>query len=692
MTYAKRSEQGSYDFAPYLRQIELETDMLTLGYDRTEQRITRLRDKGEASRSPLGIRLTRTILPDLTAAFTRFTATANPGPKAPAREILRHIPPDAIAYLTARGVFDAVGSKEYSESDVAAKIGADLMEQLRGDDLGRDAALYVGAAALHVWQLTTADEYTRARATFNGPNYLHGTTKMDDLLREEPEEYLLPRFMPCVVEPAPWTVTPSQGLRGGYYHEGLRQRLAMVKHQPRNYLEDFGHTEQPAVLTAVNAVQATGWRINRPIFDVLRPMTKSSRKDPVHRALVIAKRYLKDEAIYFPMTLDLTGRLYPVPVDLHPYGSDEIKALLTFSHGKPLGTQAAADALAVHGANVFGAKGPLAQRIEWVRDHEQEILDIAGNRGPWWFVASNPWQFLAFCFEWAGYLREGLGFVSSLPVVADGSCNGLQHFSAMLRDEIGGAAVNLIPMDEPQDIYQAVADKVNATMGTTWVTRHTVKKCVMNVPYGMTRHGRWEALREWARDEGEEVDVVEVEQHVAAAIETTVVKAVEVMKWLRDAVSAADLPLVWQTPSGFPAMQWEIEQKSVDVHSVVNGQRKRFPFKVNAADGRQNRKAARAGIAPNFVHSMDAAHLHLTVAAAVRAGLTSFAMEHDGYGTVAADAPKLAVILRQAFVDMYQRHDVLADFEASLSKPAGYHVERGKLDIRQVWDSKYFFA
>jgi DNA-directed RNA polymerase len=50
--------------------------------------------------------------------------------------------------------------------------------------------------------------------------------------------------------------------------------------------------------------------------------------------------------------------------------------------------------------------------------------------------------------------------VSGLPVAQDGSCNGLQHFSALLRDEIGGKAVNLIPGDVPEDVYQRIADKV----------------------------------------------------------------------------------------------------------------------------------------------------------------------------------------------------------------------------------------
>src|SRR5689334_1249230 len=79
-----------------------------------------------------------------------------------------------------------------------------------------------------------------------------------------------------------------------------------------------------------------------------------------------------------------------------------------------------------------------------------------------WRGADDPWQFLAFCFEWADYLdaeNEGRPFISHLPVAVDGTCNGLQHFSAMLRDPVGGEAVNLTPSDRPQDIYQRVADR-----------------------------------------------------------------------------------------------------------------------------------------------------------------------------------------------------------------------------------------
>ena len=62
--------------------------------------------------------------------------------------------------------------------------------------------------------------------------------------------------------------------------------------------------------------------------------------------------------------------------------------------------------------------------------------------------------------DWAGFKAHGCGYLSALPVQMDGTCNGLQNFSAILRDEIGGRAVNLIPSDKPQDIYTEVMNLV----------------------------------------------------------------------------------------------------------------------------------------------------------------------------------------------------------------------------------------
>lgn len=52
-------------------------------------------------------------------------------------------------------------------------------------------------------------------------------------------------------------------------------------------------------------------------------------------------------------------------------------------------------------------------------------------------------------------------FLASLCFTQDGSCNGLQHYAALGRDVIGATSVNLLPCEEPQDVYSGVAQQVS---------------------------------------------------------------------------------------------------------------------------------------------------------------------------------------------------------------------------------------
>jgi DNA-directed RNA polymerase, mitochondrial len=388
----------------------------------------------------------------------------------------------------------------------------------------------------------------------------------------------------------------------------LQHRLAMVKWRRWEYLEDLGHTEMPAVYEALNAVQSTGWRINRPVYDAVAKLGQEFiEKGPEHDsqvaslkgALRVAERFLDGVGIYFPQTMDWRGRLYPVPIDLNPQGDDAVRSLLTFANGKPITTQAQVDWLAIHGANCYGIdKVSFDDRIRWVKEHEQRILAsaatpfLSSNRN-WWSKADNgekAFQFLAFCIEWSAFQRAGFGFTSSLPVAMDGTCNGLQHFSAMLRDENGGSAVNLTPSEVPQDIYQRVADRVveilvsrKDEIAQMWlgfgISRSLVKQSVMTLPYGATSSGRRESIREeigWkAGVSGKAVSYLE--KCVKQAIDETVKAAPEAMHWLQDVariMSKRGLPVHWVTVARFPVSMLEIKRASVEIRS--RGKRIRF--------------------------------------------------------------------------------------------------------------------
>ena len=79
----------------------------------------------------------------------------------------------------------------------------------------------------------------------------------------------------------------------------------------------------------------------------------------------------------------------------------------------------------------------------------------------------------------------------------------------------------------------------------------------------------------------------------------------------------------------------------------------------------------------------------------VEEGITSYQMIHDSYGTHATNTPKLAQLLREAFVNLYQDFDALEEFKKSALEVVDQvpnPPKKGELDITEVLDSKYFFC
>lgn len=603
------------------------------------------------------------------------------------------------------------------------------------------------------------------------PQYVTATAVTIDWLEKAHGrcELMSPQYLPMVVPPTPWTGP----FGGGYLTKPLR--FPLIKTANRNYLEELKSWDMPMVYDAVNALQETAWSVNEAVLRVAReswdgggrlgklpprfklelpPQGYDAEADPeAHKAwkraaakvyeenvrltskrlaveakLHIAEKMSEHERIYFVHALDWRGRAYPVSSQLNPQGDDLAKALLEFADGMELGEEGA-NWLAVHGANCYGVdKVPFPDRIKWVEDHRDQILDCAFNPldgSRFWCDASSPYMFLAFCFEWAGYLVQGPSYVSRLPVSWDGSCNGLQNFSAMLRDEIGGRATNLTPSEKPSDIYMAVCNvsqqiiDADAAAGhevaPKWVgkmKRAWTKRNTMTVPYGVTESGMRDQLRKEFSKAREEGDLTAPEgddaYHGAAYIATVnytaigqvVVAARQAMDWLRDTarvVASDGLPVRWVTPSGLPVQQGYRLTEGKRLDFEVSG--KRYQLVLQVTGTKLDKRKQAAGISPNFVHSLDAAHMMRTTCYCVEDGIRSFAMIHDSYGAHAAVAGKLRHQLRRAFVDQY-RGDVLRDFRDQLIAQIPEELvpeipplpQMGTLELEGVMHSEYFFA
>lgn len=607
--------------------------------------------------------------------------------------------------------------------------------------------------------------------------------------RNDALEFLSPVAMPMVVPPLPWS--SGNGGRGGYRFAlrgkyDLVRRIDSAEHQSR-----INQAEMPIVFDALNRVQNTAWKINADVLELVQAIQRrggamagvpafeeellpakpfdidtnedarkawrraaGKTKDRNHlravRAMASAKvvsaalGVANEEAIFFPYSLDFRGRVYPISQHLSPQGDDLSRGLLTFADTKPVGSEGG-KWLAIHGANCLGdtpegakvSKMTFAARVQWIDERSDDICRVAADpfTHQWWVDADKPLQFFAFCVEWSKYVASGRSesFVSGLPVAQDGSCNGLQHFSALLRDDVGGKAVNLLPGDAPEDVYQRIADKVLDKLeerstayswhATQWLTsglvnRKLTKRPTMTFGYGSKRFGFRSQIIEYLR--GQE-NFQEIAKHFSdddgmtlvsdaaslmseliwESLNETVIAAAQGMAWMqkaaREIVAAKGKPVLWTVPAtNFPVCQEYFVSNSKQIETILAGKVIQ-PRVYEKTDVVALHKQINA-VAPNVVHSLDAAALMLTVTQAAANGVEAFGMVHDSYATVAGDAALLAQITRQCFVRLYNSHDVIGSlyqqFMAQMDDPAKCPPPplAGNLDVSTVLVSDYFFA
>lgn len=587
---------------------------------------------------------------------------------------------------------------------------------------------------------------------------------------------LSPRLMPTVIPPRPWVSITS----GGYWSDRVSD-IHFIKSRNRNYLKEMEAVDLEVVFAGANALQETPWRINSAVLEVMeavwekrleigvvpsgaklpyppRPggirhgvpkaemepeerdrfnqwqadkravfdenQANKTRRVLFGRTLSMAIKFRHRDAFYFPHTIDFRNRFYSVPAFLDPQGSDGSRGLLEFANAVPVTDEEGARWLAIHGANCYGNdKVGFDERVAWAHENTERITRAAEDPlgDYWWAEADKPWQFLAWCFEWAGYIREGYDWLSSIPVQMDGSCNGLQHFSALLRDAIGGQAVNLVPGEEPRDIYGQVAELVKQAVwkdartdavARGWlgkVDRKVVKRPVMTLPYGSKAFGfRAQIANDTIAPMGREApweNPWEAAGYLAdatwEAVGEVVVAARAAMGWLQEVakiVAKAGHPIYWTTPTGFVVHQEYQKDATRQIDLTFGGRTIRPSIHDDRKKPKLDRRKQVSAVSPNFVHSLDAAHLTLTVCDCYARGIRSFSMIHDSYGTHAANASIMAQSLRETFVQMYLERDILEEFRAEVQRqlPPGTELPpvppRGALDIREVLRSPYFFA
>jgi len=561
----------------------------------------------------------------------------------------------------------------------------------------------------------------------------------------------MPRMAgPLIEAPLPWDAMTNTG--GGFHTEAMQRLMgyavqgAGIRQIPDSHIE------------AINFLQSVPWQVNTPVLEAVRavslthdigkdivspdpgPMPAYTGDTPeekrawklrakewytdkrvravkhrrVQKAYKEASELSEYSRIWFAYYADFRGRVYSRAGGISPQGTDLERGVIRFAEGKALHGPEAVWWFKAHGASKFGLdKISFEERVRWVDEQHETLLAIAadpvGNRG--WTEADCPVQFLSWALEYAGWCADPVGFVSHVPISLDGTCNGLQNFSALLRDEVGGKAVNLIDGPKPNDVYADVANKAREILEAmppslhrdAWLAhglnRKITKRTTMTLPYGCTRYACAEFI---VKDylEAEKPPQIALADYgtagnflshvVWAAIGETVIKAREAMEWLKGwAAHAAKNGhrVAWTTPTGLRVVSEYAKERMIRVESVAFKTRIRL-FRPEP-DSLDPRRIANA-VAPNFVHSLDASHLTRVLNQAQRHGMCVSAI-HDDFGAHAADTAALSQIIREEFVRMYSDTAILQ----TLADSTGYTVPPptpGTLDLDSVLSSRYFFA
>jgi len=230
------------------------------------------------------------------------------------------------------------------------------------------------------------------------------------------------------------------------------------------------------------------------------------------------------------------------------------------------------------------------------------------------------------------------------------------------------------------------------------IDRSVVKHATMTTPYGVTRGTIYRELVE-EKPAKYCKDPKKCARYLAKVLEECIpevaVEAGNIMNWLRHvarALAKVNRGMAWTTPAGFRVVHETREPKTL---RITTSDRTFVVYQEDETRKIDSRKQA-DGIVAHLVHSLDAAHMMLTVNRLQTGGVHHFAMVHDSFGVHASDIDFLNRALREEFVRIYSE-PVLQNFlkeqrEAHPEVDLPELPQTGNLDIRQVISSSYFFA
>jgi DNA-directed RNA polymerase len=200
--------------------------------------------------------------------------------------------------------------------------------------------------------------------------------------------------------------------------------------------------------------------------------------------------------------------------------------------------------------------------------------------------------------------------------------------------------------------------------------------------------------------------IVMLSKMIWTAIDLVVVKGKEAMRWISNAAraytvwanknltgGAYEKRMSWVTPDGFEVVHYRADHKKHQVETYLDGN-VRLSMSLNKDLDKLSGKDMALAVAPNFVHSMDAALLRMSTMRGLGEGIQHYGMVHDSFGVHASKMSTfLSRCVKPAFIDMYSQ-DVFQQFADRL--PEALELDpmptKGTLVLEDVMHSEFFFS
>jgi DNA-directed RNA polymerase len=516
---------------------------------------------------------------------------------------------------------------------------------------------------------------------------------MDKLAEEVLYDH--PLYKPKLFEPPPWAAWRVE-CPGDIAATFVKANDAETIERVKAAFAD-GSIEPHA--RAVSAIQSVPLKINAAIL----PLVREFAGDEYWRDVVVAEALVDAPRFWNRVRCDWRGRLIQMS-DFNYAQSDPVRSLFMFAEGEPLGldaTQRALDKLGLCGqlpevtgrpidwlevevANAYGAKGTWAERRAWVGGNRELIKAVAAEPAQIWrsrVAADEPFRFAAACMEYVAADTRGSAYLTHLPCWLDASSNGLQHIALMMRDVKLAERVNLkVRATEGDPMIQDVCSVVGAPVRQSLLAddepslrqlltderalRTVLKRPIMTLPYGVTRAGMLDQIREGCAELDVPYEALKrLRDRVWAAIEAELPGAMLAQEYIQSLAKRCldrGTHMRWITPSGFPANNRYRRSRTQRVVLPFLGQS--VTIATGSTDVPRKKKILNSAVA-NFTHSMDAAHLAISVNEAVAHGITNVMTIHDCFGAPAPSVQLFGKIRRErlAVIAVYNALEKLRD-------------------------------